>query len=341
MNMMSSPTLAPALPVSLLARIGESLAASAAAMLRDGGDVERPLAQLEEMGLQLQEAARVLAAPAGARPESVGLGMAALQAGSEWARAFAGEGVGWSGPQQDCRVQVNPAVLKQLIDLAFGHALPLARRIDVDVGLRSAPPQAELRIGVQRRDGELFAARPGEAGEWHWALLSLLARHAGIAAGREVMATRLVLTLGFEPVGALAPAPIGDREMLPTSPVPPGCRVLLVEPHEATRVLAAQLMGGAGLQVTTASTIDQARERVAHGLPECLVSGIAFADPACAGFVDDLRARQPGLRLLELTSQPHVFATSLPEAGTPARVARDDIARYLVTAVAQELTAPR
>lgn len=343
MNAMLHTHLPAALPVDLLARVGEAVA-SAATEVQGAGTTDQlqdGLARLEQLGLQLQAAARVLAAPGGARPETVELGVATLQACSEWSGALARAGIAWSGPQRSCAVQTNPAVLKQMIDLAFGHALTLGRRIEVEVALRRDPAQKLLEIAVSRPDGELFAALPGEASEWQWALLSLLARHAGVSAEREVQARAVVLRLGFDVFGAVELEALPEPASLPQIQVPPGCRVLLLEPHEPTRLHAERLMLAAGVKVTAVASIDQARGALAHGAPECLVTGIETDDPACAPFVADLRAIAPHLRMLELSAQPHVFATSLPEAGRPARVARDDLARNLVLALAQELGTPR
>jgi hypothetical protein len=238
-------------------------------------------------------------------------------------------------------VLTNPAVLKQLLDLALGHALGLGTQIVVAVALREAHPQAVLRTTISRPGAELFDARPGDAAEWHWALLSALARHAGVAVERQVQALAVELTLAFEPLRAVITEAQPEPAMLPSTPVPPGCRVLLLEPHEPTRVQAERLMLAAGAAVDSAGTVDHARGLLAHRTPECLVTGIASDDPALALLVKDLRARQPGLRVVEFTDQPHVFAVSLPAAGTPARVARREFERTLVAALAQELSAPR
>jgi hypothetical protein len=103
---------------------------------------------------------------------------------------------------------------------------------------------------------------------------------------------------------------------------------------------AERLMLAAGVKVTAVPSIDQARGALSHGLPECLVTGIETGEPPCALLLQDLRARQPGLRVVELSRQPHVFATSLD--GQPARIARDSLARTLVPALAlaQALSTP-
>ncbi|MBX3599301.1 MAG: hypothetical protein KF863_01655 [Rubrivivax sp.] len=337
------------LPLPLLAQTGEAVAAAAsrlqAAWPGAPAAATAEIGALEELGLQLQATARVLAAPAGARPERVDLGVAALQARAEWTRAFARAGASWRGPEQGVEVVTNAPVLKLLLDLALAHALGLGSQVRVDVLLRGQPVLATLCVEVSRPGGALFQVRPGEAAELHWQLLTLLARHAGVVAERQVQAQAVELSLAWPPAasassGALALQPLPEPAMLPATPLPAGLRVLLLEPHEPTRVLAERLMAGAGLRVQAAATVGQARGALLQALPDVLVSGLPGSDPALALLLQDLRARQGGLRVLELSNDPHAFATSLPQAGAPARVARDDLERTLVAALAQELNAP-
>ena len=88
------------------------------------------------------------------------------------------------------------------------------------------------------------------------------------------------------------------------------------------------------------ATVDQAQATLVQGLPDAVVTGIEASDPACALLLQDLRARQPGLRVVEIVRQAHSFAISLPGSGVPACVGRDDLTRTLVPALAQELSMP-
>jgi CheY-like chemotaxis protein len=344
MNAMNTPLRVDTLPASLLAQIGESVAGTVAQVLQRWPDAPPEAAalldQLEQLGLQAQEVVRMLIAPAGAMPEQVNLGVAALQARAEWTAALHRAGATWRGPQGGCEVLTNPAVLKQLLDLAIAHALQLGTALQVEVDQRFQPPLAALRIEVSRPGGELFAAQPGDVGELHWALLTALARHAGVHVERQVRALSVELLLGWAPLGALAPVGLPEPAMLPHTEMPTGCRVLLLEPHEPTRVQAERLLLKAGLQVKAVASVDQAQATLMHGAPDSLVTGIEASDPACTLLLQELRARQPGLRVVEVVRQAHSFAISLPGSGVPARVGRDDLARTLVPALAQELTMP-
>lgn len=337
------PRFAPAtVPANLLAQIGELLATTATRLMSDPAATAVELPRLEALGLQLQSAARVLGTPGSPRQERVDLGVAALQARAEWAAEFARRGATWDGPAQGCVVLANPPLLKLLLDLAVAHALRMGSELRFEIVTRGTPPLATVRIAVLRPGRMMFEARPGDAAELHWALLSQLARHTDVRAERQVRSMTLELALGLHPEGAvrLTPGEVLDAG-LPATPMPAGCRVLLLEPHDGTRVLAERLMRGAGLQVSAVATVDQARAATIQWLPDALVSGLATAEPHCRPFVDDLRARQPGLRVLELVAAPHVFDTSVPGTGGPARLARDDIERRLVDALAQELGSTR
>jgi len=345
MNAMNTLLCVDTLPARLLAQTGELVASTAAQLQQRWPAAPREavalLEQLEQVGLQVQEVVRMLAAPAGALPEQVNLGVAALQARAEWSAELQRAGARWRGPQAGCTVLTNPAVLKQLLDLAIAHALLLGTEIQVEVDQRFQPPLAALRIEVSRPGGELFAAQPGDAGELHWALLTALAQHAGVQVERQVRALSVELLLGWAPLGVLAPVGLPEPAMLPHTAMPSGCRVLLLEPHEPTRVQAERLLLQSGLEVKAVATLDQAQAALLHGVPDSLVTGIETREPACAALLQELRARQPDLRVVEIVRQAHSFAISMPGAGVPARVGREDLARTLVPALAQELSMPQ
>jgi hypothetical protein len=146
------------------------------------------LADLEQLGLRLQEVVRVLAAPARTGLEPVDLGLAVLQARAEWAAPLRRGGLDWVGPEESVDVMANPAVLKQLLDLALGHAIGLGRRLEFRLRFFGQPAQAKLLIAAVTPGSEPFASLPGDAAEWHWVLLAALAVRAGVVAERQVQA---------------------------------------------------------------------------------------------------------------------------------------------------------
>lgn len=201
------PLQAAELPLDLLGQIGQAVAQAAnAAQERWPGapaDAAVVLADLEQMGLRLQEVVRVLAAPARTGLEPVDLARAVLQARAEWAAPLRREGVNWLGPEESIEVMANPAVLKQLLDLALGHAIGLGRRLEFRLRSFGQPAQAKLLIAAVTPGSEPFASLPGDAAEWHWVLLAALAVRAGVVAERQVQAQGVELSLTWPAASGL------------------------------------------------------------------------------------------------------------------------------------------
>ena len=201
------PLQAVELPLDLLGQIGQAVAQAAnAAQERWPGapaDAAVALADLEQMGLRLQEVVRVLAAPARTGLEPVDLARAVLQARAEWAAPLRREGVNWVGPEESVEVMANPAVLKQLLDLALGHAIGLGRRLEFRLRSFGQPAQAKLLIAAVTPGSEPFASLPGDAAEWHWVLLAALAVRAGVVAERQVQAQGVELSLTWPAASGL------------------------------------------------------------------------------------------------------------------------------------------
>ncbi len=201
------PLQAAQLPLDLLGQVGQAVAQSAhAAQERWPAapvDAAAALADLEQLGLRLQEAVRVLAAPERAGLEPVDLGRALLQARAEWAAPLRRAGLEWAGPDEAVEVMANPAVLKQLLDLALGHAIGLGRRMSFRIRLFGQPVQAKLLLAALTPGSEPQAPLPGDAGEWHWVLLWALALHAGVVAERQVQPQGVEISLTWPAAGAL------------------------------------------------------------------------------------------------------------------------------------------
>jgi CheY-like chemotaxis protein len=118
-----------------------------------------------------------------------------------------------------------------------------------------------------------------------------------------------------------------------------GHRVLLIEPQGVARVQAHRLMQDAGMSVDAVASIDQARRGLHDGAADVIVTGVPVDDTQWAALLDELRAAQPRLRVVELVDDDDAFAFSVPDADRPARVGRHEMARTLLRAVSQELDA--
>lgn len=295
--------------------------------------VQDELARLEYMGLQVQQLARVLGGHGRLTPEAFDLTQAVHQAIAQWTATASRRGATLKASAEPLMVDAAPGVVEQLLDFALDHAIRMGDTIDIDIGLQGLPPHPMVTLHVQ---GNAEASSQG-AQDLHWQLFMLLARASGLSAHRVMVGQALTLLLGFP----LAQPPLetgsDNGAELPHTPLVAGQGVLLVEPNELVRLQAHRLMEGAGLQVITVATIDQARQAWQDHLPDVLVIGLALEDETCMAFVNELRLVQPRLRVIELVDDDSAFSISPPGGQAAGRLGRHDLARTLVAAVSQEL----
>ena len=342
------------LPASVLAKVGESFAGTLCAVLRslatlgplpqaqqgalDAGLAE--IARLEQLGVQIQELARVLAGDAPVAPERVDLARAARQALSEWTRAAQLKGIRLTGPREPFELDVNAAVLEQLLDLGIEYALHIGSRIEVNTGMQGQPPHPMLTIEVARPQSPPAGGGEEDFNELHWLLFVQLARAIGLVPQRLAVGQTVTLMLGFRDAEAVGPADAAaSPATLPRTATAAGRRVLLIEPKELARVHAHRLLNEVGMRVDSVATTDQARAGLRDGPPDVVVTGVPVNDAKCADLLDEVRAAQPRLRVIELVDDDNAFAFSVPGSDSPARVGRHDMARTLALAVSQELDA--
>ena len=343
------------LPASVLAKVGESFAGTLCAVLRslatlgplpqaaqqgvlDAGLAE--IARLEQLGVQIQELARVLAGDAPVAPERVDLARAARQALSEWTRAAQLKGIRLTGPREPFELDVNAAVLEQLLDLGIEYALHIGSRIEVNTGMQGQPPHPMLTIEVARPQSPPASGGEEDFNELHWLLFVQLARAIGLVPQRLAVGQTVTLMLGFRDAEAVGPADAAaSPALLPRTATAAGRRVLLIEPKELARVHAYRLLNEVGMRVDSVATTDQARAGLRDGPPDVVVTGVPGNDAKCADLLEEVRAAQPRLRVIELVDDDNAFAFSVPGSDSPARVGRHDMARTLALAVSQELDA--
>lgn len=330
----------------VLGKVGEAFAGSLFALQQrlaalpllpapQRGEFDAVLAavgRLERLGVQVQELARVLAGEGLAAPEAVDLNAAAGAAAREWQATATRRASRLEGPgagSEAVEVEVAAGVLEQLFDLAIDHATRLGSAVTLEVGMQGLPARPMLTVRVQRRE------RAGADGvdEVHWLLFSVLAPHR-VAVGDSV-----TLMLGFAARDEAVEAVPRHAAQLPRTPIAAGRQVLLLEPHEMPRLQAHRLLHDAGMQVDAVISLEQARQALRERTPDVFVNGLASDEAACSALIDELRAVQPRLRVIELVDDDNAFALSLPGAGHAGRVGRGELARTLVPAVSQELDA--
>jgi hypothetical protein len=241
------------------------------------------------------------------------------------------------GPTEPLPLYAVAGVVEQLLELAIDYALRIGRQVTVGAAIQGQPAHPMLTVQIERAD----AAGGGddEFNDLQWLLFSALARASGLAPQRLAVGTAVTLMLGFPGVADGAEDLPRSAALLPRTPVASGRRVLLLEPRDMPRIQALRLMRDAAIEVEAVATLEQARGALRDCRPDVLVTGIPAEDPACAEFVDELRAAQPRLRVIELVDDDSAFAFSLPGTEHAGRVGRGSLARTLVPAISQELDA--
>ena len=336
----------------LLGKVGEAFATALASLqerLRAADAADYPacmaeLARLENLGVQVQQVARVMGHEGAGAMESIDLTDAVRRALALWASPARARGAVLGAPEEGpARVAVDPAVLEQLLDLALDHALAAGDAVSLRVRPQPGSRQALLLIDVQR-DGPITSAAsralpPGgdEDGsdDLRWLMLSQLARASGIAARRERSGSMLSLVLTF-PAAELG-AWFGSEPVAAPGALRPGvqrCQVLILDPRSRSRLQARELLREAGLHADAAANLEQARLALRDREPDLLITGFPVADPDAADFIEELRASQPRLAIIELVDAPSGFVHSGHD--TPGWLSRESLASTLVSAVTQE-----
>ena len=294
------------------------------------------LARLEHLGVHIQQIAHMLGGDRPIVTEHIDLSRAAGEALTRWKQPT--QGLKPSGPAAPLFVDVDAAVLVQLLDLALEDALHGGTEVGIAVTMQGTPARPVLSITSQR------AAEPAvdDAGgdELQGLLFSTLARVVGLAPRCRVDGRTITWSLGFRGADvARAPGGVsGTAEVTRTASVA-GRHVLLIEPGEMVRLLAFRLMEDAGMRVDAFARIDRARASLQIGAPDVVVIGLPVDDASSSGFLDDARAAQPRLRVIQLVDDDDAFSFSVPSSNRPAQIGRQGLEHTLVDAVAEELDA--
>ncbi|MEP6876367.1 MAG: response regulator [Burkholderiales bacterium] len=298
------------------------------------------VARLERLGVQIQEIAHVLAGEGHWVTERVDLAAAARQTANMWSAKAQLAGVQLSTPQGTFDVDINPAIVGQLLELGLEHALHIGQRVELRCSFEGSPPCPTLSLTIHRTHAHVANGAANDIDDLQWLLFATLARAGGLAPQRQTVGDQVVITVAL---AAGLETETLSAALLPATPVAVGCRVLLVDPQEVSRIQSRRLLHDVGMIVDAAASIEQARHGLDgapnHHLPDVLLTGFAADDSACSEFIDTLRAMQPRLRVVELVDDDNAFAFSVPGSDLPARVGRHTLARTLVAAISQELAA--
>ena len=318
-------------PALLLSSLGEWLSSHALRLQAEAGDPARVLqcgAELEQLGLEMQALVHALRGTRPAAAEALDLQAAAEQAVQQWRPAWQQAGLSLELLPGPARVQaLDAGLLQHALDLLLGHGLAGGRDARLSVTALGEAQHLLRLSGAGRSAGE---------DELHWQLLRLLARARGWALqrheGPHTGSLDLMLHLGMP-----AADPAGrDDEALPRRRLDQALRVLVLDPHEPSRVESARLLGQAGLACDCLANLSQAQALLTGADPgwNALVSGIPADAPGMTALAAQLRERYGLRRWIELVDEDFRFDIGVPDGSRPARLGRQDLSHTLLAALA-------
>lgn len=332
----------------LLGLVGERVAIAADAGLArcqagEAGAGPQALTELERLGVQLQQVARMVAHEGREPQESIDLAVASREVAAEWLDRAERAGVRLRVEGAPLKATANAAAFEQVLDLLVEYGVACGDSVAIAVATTGQPAQPGVRVDVARRapvESWTALSTPTEVDELLPMLAGVLARSAGLLLRRSTLGNLVTLVLSV-PVVPLEPLPADEGALLPRTPSAAGGRVLIIDPRSASRMQAHQLLHAVGMNVDAVESVGQAHAALKDGDPDVLVVGLSVHDPALAELVDGIRASYPALRVIELVDEENAFAFSLPGADAPGRLSRSELAEHLAAAVAQEMFASR
>lgn len=344
----SGPESAPArVSPHLLGLVGEHCAMAASAiqaqwLAGEHAAGQQALAELERLGVQLQQVARMVGHEGFAPLEKVDLAEACAKLVADWQARAEAAGVPLQVDGERLDAPVNAAALEQVLDLLVEHGIAVGTRVSLSVSHVGQPAQPSVRVEINRRRLPDFNAlsTPSDVDQLPVMLATLLARSSGLVLRQVSMGNLLTLALSV-PAAPLEVLPADQDAVLPRTPTARGGRVLIVDARSTSRVQAHHLLQAAGMQVDAVDSVPQARAALRDGDPDVLVSGFPSNDPGMVELVEEIRGSFPGLRVIELVDAPNAFAFSMPGSDAPGRLSRDELEAHLVPAVSQEIYASK
>jgi two-component system cell cycle response regulator len=182
----------------------------------------------------------------------------------------------------------HPDLIVSDIQMPFVDGFEVARRIRADPGLSSIPLLAVSAFAtVADRRRTLAAGFDGYLSK-------------PISPETFVQHIEAFLRPEFRAGMPFSPVPETD----PPAPTPHGRKILVVDDIEANLHLATVVLGGAGYQVATATSMSEALRLARHDPPDLILSDIVMADGSGYEFI---RAVKSDLRLRSI---PFVFNTA-------------------------------
>lgn len=231
------------------------------------------------------------------------------------------------------------AMLQALLDWAVAHALG---RLDIKIEIQPWPLQARLvcRVSHAARDTDALASRDTTA----WRLAELAAHLMGLDLRRHDMAGESRVTVDFpQTVNSLMEGVTaielddGFASSLNSKPLA-GSHVLVVASRRELRAAIRDAIRHMGLMVDFTSSVDEAREFCAGGVPHAIVYEAGLGGGRFATLRRQLLAEVPALAFIAIGEDGRGYQTTAADGHPITLVGREVLASSLPAALVFELS---
>ena len=242
------------------------------------------------------------------------------------------------------------SMLQGVLDWSFENAIS---RIDLAVEVKTWPAQAQLQVAFDfgRRDTLPPGSAPPRVAAslqtMSWRLVERCAHVLGLTLERQDRSERTVLTLGFprtqmtsETLDALLD--LGQENdavhtLSGNSKPLAGSHVLVVSTQREVRAAVREVVRSMGVMLDFVSTVDEAREFCAGGLPHAIVYESALGGGRMQRLMAELMHDAPALPFIEIAEQGRPFEVMNVLGRERTRVSKHVLAEALPKALIFEL----
>lgn len=304
-------------------------------------------------GMLGQQVSRVASGRIRLSDEQLDLTTMLREALSQRSREMAARGLEVKQILNPASVRSDPtllfSMLQGVLDWSFEHA---SSRIDLCVEVKSWPTQAQLQVAFVC--GRRNAATPrsplrvaASLETMSWRLVERCAHALGLTLDRQDRSERTVLTIGFPKTQMTSETldtllDLGqDKDAAHTlsgnSKPLAGSHVLVVSTQREVRTAVREVVRAMGVMLDFVSTVDEAREFCAGGLPHAIVYESALGGGHMQRLMAELMHDAPALPFIEIAEQGRPFEVMNVLGRERTRVSKHALAEALPKALIFEL----
>ncbi|MBU6259925.1 MAG: hypothetical protein KGL18_21450 [Burkholderiales bacterium] len=228
------------------------------------------------------------------------------------------------------------ALVEALLDWSFAHAVS---RIDLDLQIQGWPAQALLScryVHAPADRADAGSERALDTMALH--LLQHTAAALGLTLTRQDGAGRAALTIAFPHTLTLAEMTPSEEAQAHNSQPLAGRHVVVLAARREVRALVRDALQPMSLMVDFVTTLEQARELLAEGLPHALVYEATLGGDRFERLRAELLAEEPTLAFIQIAEQGKAFEVLNRDGHQFASVGRDAIVESLPAALLFELS---